>query len=189
MNFLRAFAGPAVVAALIAGAVSITLHWLSASEIKEQEDRNQLIETYLQFLARQGTSANTEIEVESLASRYRVLVFGDSDVVKQLAAGYKAQADYVPLRDKQEPNIGETESKPLCQCAVVLNNETQLWWETQQSEDVVRKNVRPFMTMRTLYRPKDSIDVKDAMRIVCPQKGLCYSVCYVSHLVDCKRAR
>ena len=183
VRWVQSFAAPAAIAAVIAGSVSLSIQWWSTKEARGREERTRLVETYLELMARQYPSKMTEFAVRNLASRYRVLVFGDGNVIRQLASAHQAQAGYVPRRDGLE-----AKSKPPCECKVLVDSQVQTWWETRQSDEIVRKSVRPFLTMRDLFRDKDPISEVEAMRLLCPAKGiLCFGVCYVSHLIDCEK--
>ncbi len=182
MTWFKSIVAPAVVAVLISGSISIGLQLLSSQEEKEREQRLRSTETYLGFIASQPTDSGEGSE--DLASRNRLLVFGDSEVIRHLAASHQAQSSHVPKLVGSETRS----QKWSCACNVLVDKEKgtfETWRETDESRQVVLQSVQPIISMRSKYQPDDPVDPNDVLRVVCPVAGLCFGVCLVSHLRPC----
>lgn len=185
MTWFKSIVAPAVVAVLISGSVSIGLQLLSSQEVKEREQRLRSAETYLGFVTSQATASGySEFEMRNLSSRNRLFVFGDSEVIRHLAASYQAQSSHVPKLVGPETRSQEWS----CACKVLVDKEKgtfETWRETDESRQVVLQSIQPILSMRSIYRPDDPVDPNDALRVVCSTAGLCFGVCLVSHLRPC----
>ena len=138
-------------------------YYFGEREAVEAERRILRAEAYIDYFTWRDSTTLSEAQNKKLTSIYRVLVFGDSDVVEKMAAGIRAEAK---LKYDEEAR-----NKLMAA-------------ETNESINVVEKWIDLFQAMRSQYQAEDTLSAQDLKTVLCALPDPCFGGYDVGHLFE-----